>query len=176
MTLRTRKPSFKEPAEPRIRPCANCGDEKMIVARGLCDKCRKQGERNEAKLVAGTGNRRKQLNGYKALAALEKLLNDMGVLRANRERMLQEFLPFCGFSPDTQRLLLRDMTAENAGDLDTTYGVHAGSSKAPIDSKIRTPLEPGRMDNCSVRPSTHEPQSRTAKAGNRLEDGWTDNV
>jgi hypothetical protein len=81
----------------------------------------------------------------------------MGVLRANRERMLQEFLPFCGFSPDTQRLLLRDMTADNVGDLDTTYRVHAGSSKAPNDSKVRTPVELGWMDkNNGVHPSTHE--------------------
>ena len=143
---------------PRVRPCMNCNEARTIVARGLCDKCRKQGERNELKLVAGPGNRKKQLNGHKALAALEKLLNDMGVLRANRQRMLAEFLPFCGFSPDTARLLLRDMTSEpDAAPQGDDFKVHPGSSMSPNGNEIRTPEtdEDAWLDGQeSVQPST----------------------
>ena len=128
-----RKPSYKIPGLPRVRPCASCGEERMIVARGLCDNCRKKEERMEAGLNnPAYGDKKSKETGVKILAKLLELMGKAGLLRANRERVLQEFMPFLGISPEAQRTLIREMTGPGLGDMASPFGkLHAGSSVQP---------------------------------------------
>jgi len=112
----------------------------MIVARGLCDKCRKKEERREAGLnYPALGNKQTQASGTKWLAELLKLLEKAKVLRTDRERVLQVFMPYFGFSPETQQAMLRDMTAPDAEKIESSplAKVHPGSIKAPTDGEVR---------------------------------------
>jgi len=130
---RARKPSYKTQGLPRIRPCVACGDERTIVARGLCDKCRKTEERKEDKLnVPAFGNKQTKENGMKVLAKLLELMGKAKLLRANRERVLQEFMPFLGLSPEAQRTLVREMTGPSIEEMESPFARgHAGSSAEP---------------------------------------------
>src|ERR1017187_5519694 len=83
---RTRKPSYKTPGLPNIRPCRECGEERPIVARDMCDRCRKREERKEAGLnIPACGNKQTQAKGMKALGVLVELMNKFGLHRSNRE-------------------------------------------------------------------------------------------
>jgi hypothetical protein len=112
---RTRKPSYKVQGLPNIRPCSGCEEERPIVARGLCDKCRKKEERKEAGLnFQAFGNKQTKEAGMKILAKLTELMGKAKLLRANKERVLQEFMPFLGFTPEAQRTLIRELTGDSA--------------------------------------------------------------
>ena len=130
---RARKPSYKVAGLPRCRPCSACGEERMIVARGLCDKCRKKEERLEAGMnFPAFGNKQTKEGGMKLLAKLLDLMSKAKLLRANRERVLQEFMPFLGVSPDTQRTLIREMTGPGVEETESPFArVHAGSKMTP---------------------------------------------
>ena len=132
----TPKPSYKIPGLPRIRPCTECGEERMIVARGLCDKCRKKEERMEAGLnFPATGNKQTKETGMKILAKLLELMGKAKLLRANRERVLQEFMPFLGVSPEAQRTLIREMTGPGVEEPESPFArVHSGSKMTPDPS------------------------------------------
>jgi hypothetical protein len=149
---RARKPSNKVAGQPRIRPCAACGEERMIVTRGICDKCRKKEERMEAGLNnPAYGDKKSKETGMKLLAKLLELMGKAALLRANRERVLQEFMPFLGISPETQRTLIREMTGPGLGDVASPFGrLHGGSS---------------------VQPEAEDDYGRAAAA---CVDGWTD--
>ena len=127
---RARKPSYKVQGLPRVRPCSACGEERMIVTRGLCDKCRKKEERMEAGINAPAyGDKKSKETGMKLLAKLLELMGKAGLLRANRERVLQEFMPFLGISPDTQRTLIREMTGPGLGELVSPFGKHGAPTQ-----------------------------------------------
>src|ERR1017187_2018314 len=86
---RARKPSYKAPGLPNIRPCSGCGEERPIVARGLCDRCRKKEERKEAGMnFQALGNKQTKESGIKILGNLLELMGKAKLLRANRERVL----------------------------------------------------------------------------------------
>jgi len=105
----------------------------MIVARGLCDRCRKKEERKEAGMnFQALGNKQTKESGMKIFAKLLELMGKAKLLRANRERVLQEFMPFLGISPETQRILIREMTGPGLGDMASPFEkLHAGSSVQP---------------------------------------------
>jgi hypothetical protein len=159
---RARKPSNKVAGQPRIRPCTACGEERMIVTRGLCDRCRKKEERMEAGLnTPAYGDKKSKETGMKILAKLLELMGKAGLLRANRERVLQEFMPFLGVSPETQRTLIREMTGPSLGDTASPFGkLHAGSSVQPHaedDNGVRAvPCVDGWTDKMSVHQKTEE--------------------
>jgi len=130
---RTRKPSYKAHGLPNIRPCSQCEEERPIVARGLCDKCRKKEERMEAGLnIPALGNKQTKEAGTKIFAKLLELMGKAKLLRANRERVLQEFMPFLGYSPEAQRMFIREMAGPELGDVASPFSkVHAGSNMPP---------------------------------------------
>ena len=137
---RARKPSYKIPGLPNIRPCLECEEERPIVARGLCDKCRKKEERKEAGMnFPASGTKQTKEAGMKILAKLLELMGKAKLLRANRERVLQEFMPFLGVSPETQRTLIREMTGPEIEET-APWRVHPGSSMAPDDCEVRKPM------------------------------------
>jgi len=105
----------------------------MIVTHGICDKCRKKEERMEAGLNnPAYGDKKSKETGMKILAKLLELMGKAGLLRANRERVLQEFMPFLGISPKTQTTLIYEMTGPGLGDMASPFGkLHAGSSVQP---------------------------------------------
>jgi hypothetical protein len=105
----------------------------MIVARDLCDKCRKKEERLEAGMnFPAFGNKQTKEGGMKILAKLLDLMSKAKLLRANRQRVLQEFMPFLGVSPDTQRTLIREMTGPGVEETESPFArVHAGSKMTP---------------------------------------------
>jgi len=139
---RTKRPSYKQPGLPRIRPCEDCGEERQIVARGLCDRCRKKEERKEAGMnYPALGHRQTQGEGLKILAKLFELMTKAKLPRANRERVLQNFGPFLGLSPESQQSLIRDMTGPDLEQTESPFArVHLGSSEAPADSEVRKPM------------------------------------
>lgn len=138
---RTKKPTFREPGLPNIRECAGCGDKRPIVTHDLCDRCRKREAREENKLnVPALGNKQVQQKAFKYLGILTDLMNKVKAPRANRERVLQELMPYFGFSPETQIALIRDMTGAEYPPTESEFTrVHSGSSEAPPDGKVRTP-------------------------------------
>ena len=73
------------------------------------------------------GDKKSKETGMKILAKLLELMGKAGLLRANRERVLQEFMPFLGISPDTQRTLIREMTGPGLGDMTSPFGKHAST-------------------------------------------------
>jgi len=117
----------------------------MIVARGLCDRCRQKETRNEVGMnLPALGNRQKKESGMKLLAQLLVLMGKAKLLRANRERVLQEFVPFLGFTPEAQRMLIREMTGPDLKDTDSSLTkVHSGSNLPPDaedDYGVRQPM------------------------------------
>jgi hypothetical protein len=125
---KTRKPSYKVQGLPNIRPCLGCEEERPIVARGLCDKCRKKEERKEAGLnFQAFGNKQTKETGTKLLAKLTELMGKAKLLRANRERVLQEFMPFLGFTPEAQRMLIRELTGPSVEEISPFAKSHVGS-------------------------------------------------
>jgi hypothetical protein len=106
----TRKPSYKQPGLPRVRPCLNCEKEKPIAARGLCDACRKKEDREEDKLnVPACGRKEQQADSMKLLGRLIEILNRVKVARSSRQIILQHFLPYLGLTPRTQSSLIVDL-------------------------------------------------------------------
>jgi hypothetical protein len=117
----------------------------MIVARGLCDKCRQKEQRKEAGMnIPAYGNKQTKESGMKIFAQLLELMGKAKLLRANRERVLQEFLPFLGVSPETQRTLIREMTGPGVEDTESPFAkLHAGSDVPPEaedDYGVRQPM------------------------------------
>lgn len=80
----------------------------------------------------------------KILAKLLELMGKAKLLRPNRERVLQEFMPFLGVSPETQRILIREMTGPGVEDTDSPFTrVHSGSNVPPEasdDYEVRQPM------------------------------------
>jgi hypothetical protein len=118
----------------------------MIVARGLCDKCRKREERQEAGMnFPATGNQQSKESGMKILAKLLELMGKAKLLRANRERVLQEFMPFLGLTPEAQRTLIREMTGPGLEESESPFAkLHAGSNMPPDaedDYGVRKPIK-----------------------------------
>jgi hypothetical protein len=139
---RARQPSYKVPGLPNIRPCLECEEKRPIVARGLCDKCRKKEQRKEAGLnLQALGNKQTKETGTKLLAKLTELMGKAKLLRANRERVLQEFMPFLGFTPEAQRMLIRELTGPGVEDTKSSFTrVHSGSHMSPDDCEARKPM------------------------------------
>lgn len=90
------------------------------------------------------GNKQTKESGMKIFAKLLELMGKAKLLRANRERVLQEFMPFLGISPETQRILIREMTGPTIEQEDSPFGgVHAGSNIPPDasdDLGVRKPM------------------------------------
>jgi hypothetical protein len=143
----------------------------MIVARGLCDKCRKKEERMEAGMnVQAFGNKQTKESGTKLLAKLLELMGKAKLLRANRERVLQEFMPFLGYSPETQRTLIREMTGPGVEDTESPFAkAHGGRTPPDADDDYGvtvTVQQHGRTDTSDCvsienKESANEPEDET---------------
>jgi hypothetical protein len=165
---RARKPSYKSSGLPRVRPCAACGEERTIVARGLCDKCRKKEERMEAGMnFQASGNKQTKESGTKLLAKLLELMGKAKLLRSNRERVLQEFMPFLGYSPETQRTLIREMTGPGVEDTESPFAkARHTPPDADDDYGVRVTVQRGRTDTSDClsienKEGANEPEDET---------------
>ena len=91
-----------------------------------------------------TGNKQTKETGMKILAKLLELMGKAKLLRANRERVLQEFMPFLGMTPEGQRTLIREMTGPGVEEVDSPFSkLHAGSTMPPDaedDYGVRKPI------------------------------------
>jgi hypothetical protein len=141
----------------------------MIVTRGLCDKCRKKEERMEAGLnIPAFGNKQTKENGTKILAKLLELMGKAKLLRANRERVLQEFMPFLGYSPEAQRTLIREMTGPGVEDTESPFAkARHTPPDADDDYGVRVTVQQhGRTDTSDCvsienKESANEPEDET---------------
>jgi len=95
---------------PHVRPCVKCGQEKPIAVRGMCDACRKREERAQDALThPAFGRKEQQESGTELLARLLRILNKAQVPRASREIVLENVVPYLGYSGETQRHLISDL-------------------------------------------------------------------
>jgi hypothetical protein len=100
------------------------------------------------------GNKHGQEKGTKLLARLTEIMYKAQLPRSNRERILQEFMPYLGFSPETQRLMIRDMTGSDDESTEAPFArVHPGSATAPEDSEVRKLASPDGRTPLFVHPS-----------------------
>jgi len=69
--------------------------------------------------IPASGNKQTKETGTKLLAKLTELMGKAKLLRANRERVLQEFMPFFGFTPEAQRMLIRELTGPSVTEMES---------------------------------------------------------
>jgi len=111
----------------------------------MCDKCRKQADRNEAKLnYPGLGNKQTQADGIKGLGELDRIMKKVKVRRRDQESIYRLFMPYTGYAPETQALMIRDMTASEDPDDDkpSLFASHPGSSSQPPSQERPVTSEP----------------------------------
>jgi hypothetical protein len=135
-----KRTSHKRPDLPNVRSCAVCNEDRPIVSHGCCDRCRKKQDRIDNKIAftpVGTVN---PATGHKNLSVLFRLMQECKVSNAHKRTMLEAFLPHTGLPLNVQQAELDALRShEPEFQDDPGWSVHSGSSRAPAESRIRTP-------------------------------------
>ena len=143
--LTTRRKSHRSTDAPNVRPCVVCHEDRPIVARGCCDRCRKKTERAENKLAFSPASNVDGATAHKTIGVILKSMSKCKVPTRNQKLILENFLPYTGLALGVQQAMIESIRHIGDDDAPDPWKSHAGSMKAPAGSKERVVEEEGRV-------------------------------
>jgi hypothetical protein len=141
--LSTRRKSHRSTDQPHIRPCVVCGEDRPIVARGCCDRCRKKTERTENKLAFAPAANVDSATAHKTIGVILKSMSKCKVPTRNQKLILENFLPFTGLTLNVQQAMIESIRLIGNDDAPDPWKSHPGSTEGSRDSKVRVVEEEG---------------------------------